>query len=194
MGIKCAFKAAIIGAAAISAGAHADIVFQDNFNGENEGSGSLNYSAFLHWSVEDGTVDLIGNGYFDFYPGNGLYVDLDGSSGQPGMIYTSLELAAGSYRLEFDLGGSTRGESNMVGVIAGSSMETYTLASSDPLTRRAIDFTSNGDGPVMIGFRNDGWDNMGAILDNVTVSTLVPAPGSAMLAGMGVLCLARRRR
>lgn len=194
MGIKCMFKVAMIGAAAVAAGAQADIVFQDNFDAENSGAGTLNYDGFMHWTVGDGTVDLIGNGYYDFYAGQGLYVDLDGSTGEPGMFSTTLNLSAGSYRLEFDLGGSTRGEMNLVGVMAGSSMEVYHVGSSDPLTRRAIDFTSDGTNPVMISFRNDGWDNMGAILDNVTVSNLVPAPGTALLAGIGVLCVGRRRR
>ena len=44
-----------------------------------EGTAALNYDAFINWTVTGGTVDLQGNGSFDFMPGNGLYVDLSGS-------------------------------------------------------------------------------------------------------------------
>jgi hypothetical protein len=37
---------------------------------------------FANWVIGRGTVDLIGNGYFDYFPGYGLYVDLDGSNFQ----------------------------------------------------------------------------------------------------------------
>jgi subtilisin-like proprotein convertase family protein len=37
--------------------------------------GKLDYSDFKNWTVEGG-VDLQGNGFFDYLPGNGLFVDL----------------------------------------------------------------------------------------------------------------------
>lgn len=40
--------------------------------------GALAYCGFQNWKVE-GSVDLLGNGFFDLLPGNGLYVDLVGS-------------------------------------------------------------------------------------------------------------------
>ncbi len=46
----------------------------------------LNYAGFANWDVLDGFVDLIGNGFFDLLPGNGLYVDLDGSTGDAGKL------------------------------------------------------------------------------------------------------------
>ena len=44
----------------------AAILLTDNFDGENGGVGSLNYNSFANWNVTGGTVDLIGNGYFEF--------------------------------------------------------------------------------------------------------------------------------
>lgn len=41
-------------------------------------TGALNYYSFKEWIVS-GVVDLIGNGFYDFLPGNGMYVDLAGS-------------------------------------------------------------------------------------------------------------------
>ncbi len=85
------------------------ILFQDDFNSENGGSGALNYNSFANWDVTDGTVDLIGTNFYDFHPGNGLYVDLDGSTSNAGVLTTKQEFTYQMntwYRLEFDLGRS----------------------------------------------------------------------------------------
>ena len=66
--------------------ASATPIFEDNFDSENGGNGVTNYTGFINWTVTDGTVDLIGNGYFDFFPGNGLYVDMDGSTNNAGKM------------------------------------------------------------------------------------------------------------
>src|SRR5579862_1829881 len=80
--------AAALAAFALCVGApaaHAQVyLLNDNFNTENGGVGQLNYTGFDNWNVS-GAVDLIGNGFFDFYPGNGLYVDMNGSPG-PGTM------------------------------------------------------------------------------------------------------------
>ena len=89
----------------------------DNFNTENGGVGALNYTGFANWDVNGGgTVDLIGNSSFDFYPGNGLYVDLDGSSSNAGVLTTKSLFAPGNYALSFKLGGSQRGTPESVTV------------------------------------------------------------------------------
>jgi len=41
--------------------------------------GVSNYTGFANWDVIQGEVDLLGNGFYDVLPGNGLYVDLRGS-------------------------------------------------------------------------------------------------------------------
>ena len=45
-----------------------------------QASGELNYTGFADWIVSSGNVDLFGNGFFDLLPGNGLYVNLAGST------------------------------------------------------------------------------------------------------------------
>jgi len=74
--------------------------------------GKLDYNAFINWTVEGGHVDLIGPGLFDLLPGNGLYVDLAGSSTPAYGTLTSrstFALTAGdSYRLAVDLAGNQR--------------------------------------------------------------------------------------
>jgi len=77
----------------------------------------LNYTAFAKWSVVSGTVDLIGQGsaatMFDFIPGNGMYVDLCGSTGGAddlGLIESvALSLTEGeTYTLRYKLAGNQR--------------------------------------------------------------------------------------
>ena len=58
--------------------------FSDNFNAENGTVAALGYNSFANWNVTTNDVDLIGNGSFDFFPGNGLYVDLNGAA--PGQL------------------------------------------------------------------------------------------------------------
>ena len=96
----------------------ATIIFSDNFNAENGGVGVLNYNSFANWSVSGGTVDLIGSpGFFDFFPQNGLYVDLDGTSFLAGTLTSiGIPVTPGSYILSFLLAGSQRGDFNTVHV------------------------------------------------------------------------------
>ena len=113
-------------------------IFSDNFNTANGGTPTLNWSGTPNWQVTAGAVDLIGSGpggtSFDFYPGNGLYVDLDGTGSSAGTFRTTTSFAAGNYTVSFTLGGSARGDTNVVTVSLGSYSEVFTLASADPLT------------------------------------------------------------
>jgi hypothetical protein len=178
---------------------HATIIFSDNFNTENGGIGQLNYNSFANWSVTNGTVDLIGSpGFFDFFPGNGLYVDLDGTSFQAGTLTsTAIPVAPGSYILSFLLAGSQRGDVNTVQVnVSGLASSTYTFASNVPLTLETMSFTVLAPTAINLSFHNEGSsNNIGLILDNVNldrVSTAVPDSGSTtVLLGIAIigLCL-----
>jgi hypothetical protein len=145
-------------------------LFQDNFNDENGGTAdALDYSGFQNWAVTSGTVDLIGaGGAFDFYPGNGLYVDLDGSTGDAGILSTTLTVPAGTYDLSFDLGGSARGSTETVTVTLNGFTEDFTLGSSAPLATVTRTVVLSG-GSHVLSFSNSGGDNVGLILDNVVV-------------------------
>lgn len=169
---------------------HANVIFQDNFNAENGGVGTLNYSTFGNWKVSGGTVDLIGNGFFDFYPGNGLSVDLGGSTNDPGNIAARFAIPSGQYELRFDLGGSTRGDTNQVVAIVGQEQcfpalnicvhtrlfeELFEKQSPDPLAPVTRTFNTSGATNGILIFENAGGDNFGAILDNVSLERIGPA-------------------
>lgn len=175
--------------------ANAVTIFSDNFNTD---ALALNATTFVGgWTVSAGTVDLIGPGLYDLMPGNGRYVDLDGSSGDAGVFDKLLALTGGvTYSASFQLAGSQRGDTNVVDVAFGTTLNTYTLASADPLGTFTLIFTPVTSGSFALTFANRGGDNVGALLDNVAVNTAIPEPSSyaLMLAGLaGMGAIARRR-
>ena len=195
---KLVFAALI---AALVVPAMAAPIFFDDFNSENGGKEELNYTGFANWKVTDGTVDLIGNGgKFDFLPGNGLYVDMDGSTGQAGRMISSnaIQLTAGTYELSYMLAGNQRNTANEtvhVNVYAGVSAASHSLSKMDPFTVFKQRFTLDSDQSITISFQGVGGDNIGMLLDNVKLSA-VPAPGAILLTGIGTSLVGwlRRRR
>lgn len=183
-----------------STAAQAASVFNDNFDSYSTG---LNWAPQGGWQVTDGTVDLIGQGTsWDFVnlSGNGKYIDLDGSTYNSGLMFHGLNLLAGTtYNFSFDLAGSQRGTSESVVVEFGSALQTYTLASGAAFTNYILTYMPTVSGAYSIKFQNQGNDNIGAILDNVSVDSVpsaVPLPAALplMLSGLGVLGFASRRR
>lgn len=180
--------ATCLAGAALSA--HAD--FSDNFDADTLG---LNVTTFVGgWTVTSGSVDVVGDGYYDYLPGNGRYIDLDGTTRHGGTFVNSLALTGGvTYTASFQLAGSQRGDTNLVTVGFGGSSAVYTMLSPDPLTTYTLAFTPAVSGSYALSFANAGGDDFGAFLDNVRVAAAVPEPQTWALFGAGGLLLAARR-
>lgn len=209
------FLLALAAATAFAAPASAAIVFEDNFEGEAGGATVLNYNGFANWDVIDGTVDLLNTpNQFGLTcaGGSGSCVDLDGSTGDPGVLITKGIFDIKSYEkftLTLDLGGSQR--TGPDGVVIGFLFTDPdgVLAESDPLILEASDpfsnvFTSTSfgfDGSFKLFIRADpgtpGSDNIGALLDNVSLD-IAPVPEPAtwamMITGFGMVGGAMRMR
>jgi hypothetical protein len=180
----------------------AAVLLSDNFDGENAGVGVLNYTALANFTVTSGAVDLIGNGFFDFLPGNGLYLDMDGSTFVVGEITGSAFLLQPgvTYTLSIRLAGSQRGDGdNTVRVTFAGVSSDFTLASATPFTTYDLNFTVAVPTSTSIVLTSlDPSDNQGLLLDQVTLTddrtTAVPEPASLALFGAGMLGLAALRR
>jgi hypothetical protein len=200
-------KAILAGFAACSLAlsSSATVIFMDDFNTEPAG---LSTPSLINWDIVSGSVDVIPiGGSYDFYPGNGRYLDMDGSSSAAGAIQKQLTLAAGSYLLSYDLGGSARNQSptDSVQVMVHFSSLTYlfthTLDYDAGLGTYALPFTLNTAQPVTLNFAallpaGAGNDYMGLILDNVKLETTsVPDAGTTLsLLGLALVGLTTIRR
>ncbi len=191
--------AALVAGLGLAASASASTVLSDNFDAAVPDQ--LNWagdSVFLPTSPP-GTVDLIGaGGSFDFYPGNGSYLDLDGSSGTgndpAGEITSIASFGPGFYTLSFFLGGNARGAvPQTTRVILGDFATDITLASADPLTKYTFSFNTASSGSLI--FRELGPSNQqGNILDNVALAVPEPATWAMMILGFGGVGAVIRRR
>jgi len=107
------FLLAAVAAAAIAAPASAAVVYSNNFDAENGGASVLNYNGFSGLTVTGGTVDLVKSGDFGIScPGGpGACVDLDGSTGNAGLVSSaSYAFNAGDrVALSFLFSGNQRG-------------------------------------------------------------------------------------
>lgn len=200
-----AAKALLAGAvlALSSTAASAAIVFQDNFDTE-----ALELNASLdNWDVTAGAVDVIGDpGFFDFLPGNGRYLDMDGTTLAAGTIFTktTFDFFAGiTYTLSFSLAGNNRsagvadiapGFDTIVAAIGGNVL-TANAWWQQPFATYTLTFTPGANFSSKISFQGFGADNQGPLLDNVVLSA-VPIPAAVWLLGSalcGMLGLSRRR-
>lgn len=179
---------------------HAALIFSDDFNSENGGVGVLNYAGFSQWTVTGGTVDLIGSlGFWDYFPANGLYVDMDGSTGDAGKMTTSpsLSLLAGDYTLSFDLAGNQRNSgSEQVDVVVavGFASTVVSLGQNAPFSSYSLNFTLPTASNVTISFEGSGGDNIGMLLDNVRLNSVPDGSNSLVLLGAALLGLVYFRR
>lgn len=186
--------AGVIGLGMSSASSAATVIFSDNFDGEvRELNASLD-----NWAVTNGTVDVIGTGFFQL-AGLGTYLDLDGSTNNAGRITTlaSFSYAAGQqYELAFSYGkNGTAFETLSFGFGDWSASLSLAAGALPGFTSAVFSFTALTSGTSGLFFENSGGDNQGALLDNVKLSVVpLPASGLMLIGGLAALAALRRRK
>jgi hypothetical protein len=158
-------------------------LLSDNFDAEPLG---LNATQFSKWTVSKGTVDVIGGKddlRFDILPGNGRYIDLDGSSNSAGKFDSKEKFnftTGDSITLDFSLAGSQFIEKNTVVVSLGDLFsETITLDPKTPFTKYSRTFIASASTSAALSFDHAGADSSGLKLDNVQL-TKTAAPAASL--------------
>lgn len=200
-----ATASSLLATVVFASAASASVVLFDDFNSDGQGLNWAGDATFTSDSIGGASTDLIGTGFFDFQPGNGNYVDLDGSTGSghdpAGQLSSTSTFGPGAYTLTFDLAGNLRGApARTTDVYLGTQLiASINRLSSDVFAFFSFSFTS-GTGGKLIFTEHGPSNNQGNLLDNVTLSTraidAVPEPSTwaLLLMGLTALGMAFRRR
>lgn len=201
----------VVAALVASSAAQAVTIFSTDFNSEVPGLGlnpgtkaPTGFTIVPDGNGMLGSVDIIDNSALNTAVGNGFFIDLDGTTQRAGILSTTLNLTGGTtYVASFQLAGNNRSPyDDSVVVNFGSTTQQgpyILLPANTPFTTYTLSFTPATTGAYTLSFLNNSLtsDNMGALLDNVSVSTAaVPEPESLalMLAGLASVAWVARRR
>ncbi len=174
------------------------IVFFDYFFSDNLGFPADNLNAFIQWNVTGGSVDLVGGvgpGVFGAPPNQplGRYVDLGGSTGNPGRFETRLAYPVnpGTFNLSFDYrstGGDLNTATGSVTGLLGTTYASYTVSSDLTTFRRfSGNFAIDAIDLVRIAFQGleSDTDNSGIGIDGVLFGPVLPVGPGGTGATMG---------
>lgn len=168
-------------------------VFTDTFESYSAPSGGLTSvatpNAFGSWNVTAGSIEIL-NSYAGLDCHSGTHcIDMDGATNSAGTITRSFAVTAGTqYTLTYWFRGNERSGSDSMTVSIGSTSITHTaIPSTQGYTLQTLVWTAPTTGTGTVTFAHAGGDNIGILLDDVTVSGPV---GTPTLSEWGMLSLA----
>lgn len=194
-------------ALALTQGAHAstNLVADGSFVEGTGLSGYLGYaggSTLGAWTVTGASVDLIGT-YWQTTPTGSFTIDLAG--GNAGGLTQDLHLNAGNYALSFWLAGNPDGgnATKTVDVSVAGTNQSFSFLTTGHnegnmgFTLETLSFNVAADTDTALSFSNaEAGTPWGAAIGGVTLTSVVPEPGSTslLLAGIGMMGLVAARR
>jgi hypothetical protein len=180
-----------LNARAFAAGSDPDCPPLFDMNIDNEMLRTSASGAVGNLLVSPGNVDVIGNdgstAFFDFLPGNGVYLDLDGTgSSNPVVVSTNgaVLLAGTTYRVSITLagantsgGGPGSADDNAAEVtVGGTTFATFDYDQTVGFTTTVIFVTPTVSGPLVIEHQTNTdapsdttGDNVGMLLKDLVI-------------------------
>lgn len=162
------------------------ITFFDFFIFDNAGIPQDDFDLFFQWEVTGGSVDLVGGvgpGVIGAPPNqpNGRFVDLGGSTGDPGRFETRLAqmVTPGTFNLSFDYR-STGGDPNSATASVGRFLTTTVASDQTTFRRFSGNFAVDAIDMVRIAFQGleSDTDDSGIGIDGVLFGPVLPiGPG-----------------
>jgi len=150
------------------------VILQDDMDDENNGVARTNYTGFENWNVTRPCVDLHGPGSIDPVPGNGLYIDMDGSCASAGRMESkqNYELVAGSYNFELVIAGNNQnGPTDTMTISIGNVFSTTLVVPEDQgFIIREFTFNVASDTNARIIMDHAGGDQQGILIDAIRLS------------------------
>lgn len=159
----------------------ATILIEDDIDDENGGVAGKMVTSLSYWNVTRNCIDLHGPGSTNPLPGNGLYMDLDGTyddldvcSGA-GRIEskTTFNLAPGSYRFELIMAGNNQNfpTDTMTLTIGSVYSTTIIMEESDPFSLHTYNFNVTEATSAKIAMDHKGGDEQGILIDAIRLRT-----------------------
>ena len=157
---------------------HAQAVFTEDFESYPTAT-VASPNSFGPWNVTAGSVDTLSS-----FPGltchGGTHcVDMDGSTFAAGTIQRTFAATAGvQYALTFWYSGNQRGapSDSMTVSLGTSTLSLTNIPSSQAYTQGTVIWTASSTGTATVQFAHAGGDNVGILLDDVTLTGATPTP------------------
>lgn len=157
------------------------ILIEDDIDDENGGVAAKMVTSLSNWNITRNCIDLHGPGSTNPLPGNGLYMDLDGTYLDHDVCIgagrieskTTFNLAPGSYKFEMIMAGNNQNfpTDTLMLTIGSVYSNTIIMEESDPFNLYTYDFTVTEATSAKIALDHKGGDEQGILIDAIRLRT-----------------------